>query len=113
MFRTSKKELAETKGNIHKYLGLIINFSGRYDPNDPNKKGQFECTMYDYIEVIIDSAPPDMGGTAPDPIISKLFTVHETSQRFGTAQASFFHSMTARFMFAAKQAQLDIQVVVA
>ena len=39
VFHTSKKEFAETKGNINKKLGLTIDFSGRYDANDPNKKG--------------------------------------------------------------------------
>ena len=57
VFRASKKELAETKGNIHKYLGLTINFSGKYDANNPSKSGQVIFTMYDYIEDIIDSAP--------------------------------------------------------
>ena len=90
MFRTSKKELVETKGNIHKYLGLTVNFSGRYDANDPNKKGQVVFTMFDYIEDIIGSAPPDIGSTAPDPARSKLFTVHKALPRLGTAQANFF-----------------------
>ena len=70
-------------------------------------------TMYNYIEDIIDSAPPDMGGIAPDPVRSKLFTVHKTSPRLGTTQDDFFHSMTARLLFAAKRAQPDIQVAVA
>ena len=69
--------------------------------------------MYDYIEDIIDSAPPDMNGIAPDPARSKLFTVHETSPQLGTAQAEFFHCMTARLLYAAKRARSDIQVVIA
>ena len=56
MFRTSKIELAETKGNINKYLRLTIDFSGRYDVNNTNKKGQIVVTMYDYVEDTIDSA---------------------------------------------------------
>ena len=49
VFCTSKKELTKTKGDIHEYLGLTIDFSGRYDPDDPDKKGQVVFTMYDYI----------------------------------------------------------------
>ena len=85
VFRTSKKELAETKGDIHGYLGLTIDFSGRFDPDDPNKNGQVVFTMYDYIVDIIDSAPPGMRGIAPDPAKSKLFSVHESSPRLNTA----------------------------
>ena len=113
IFRTSKKELAETKGDIHEYLGLTIDFSGRYDPNHPNKKGQVVFIMYDYIEDIIASAPPDMRGIAPDPAISKLFSVHKTSPRLGTAEADEFHSMTAWLLFATKRARPGIQVAVA
>ena len=56
VFRTSKKELAETKGNVHEYLGLTIDFS---------KSGHVILTMYDYIEDIIGTAPSDMNRTAP------------------------------------------------
>ena len=108
VFPTNKKELAETKGGIHEYLGLTIDFSGRYGPDDPNKKGQVVFTMYDYIEDIIASAPPDMRGIAPDTAKSKLFSVQETSPRLGTAQADFFHNIPARLLFPAKRARLDI-----
>ena len=79
VFRTSKKELSETKGDIHEYLGLTIDFSGRYDPKHPSKMGQVVFTIYNYIEDIIGSTPPDMNGIAPDPAKSKLFTVHDNS----------------------------------
>ena len=69
--------------------------------------------MYNYIEDIILSAPPDMNGTASDPARSKLFTVHDNSPLLGVAQADFFHSMTARLRFAAKRAKPDIHIAVA
>ena len=56
----------------------------------PNKKGQVIFTMYNYVEDITDSVPPDMGGIVPDQARSKLFNVHETSPRLGTVQANFF-----------------------
>ena len=81
----NKKELAKTKSDIHEYLDLTIDFSGRHNLDDPNKKGQAVFTMNDYIDDIVNSAPPDMGGTTPDSARSKLFTVHKTSPRLGTA----------------------------
>ena len=113
MFCTSKKELAKTKGDIHEYLGLTINFSGKYNPEEPNRTGQVVFTMFDYIEDIIASAPLDMRGIAPDPAKSKLFTVNENTPKLNTAGADEFHSMTARLLFAAKRARPDIQVAVA
>ena len=85
-------------------MGLTTNFSSRYNPDDPNKTGQVVFTMYDYIEDIIASAPPDMRGIASDPARSKLFSVHETSPRLNRVEADEFHSMTARLLFAAKWA---------
>ena len=79
VFLTSKKELTETKGDIHEYLGLAIDFSGKYNSNEPNKFGKVVFTMFDYIEDIVASAQPDMRGIAPDPAKSKLFDVHDTS----------------------------------
>ena len=68
---------------------MTIGFSGRYDLNDLDKKEQVVFTIYNYIEDIINSAPPGMRGTAPDPARSKLFTVHKTSPRSGTTQSDF------------------------
>ena len=113
VFLTNKKELAITKGDFHEYLGFTINFSGRYNPDDPDKKGQVVFTMYDYIKDIIVSAPPDMRGIAPDPARLKLFSVHETSLSLNRAEADEFHSIMARLLFDAKRARLDIQVAVA
>ena len=113
IFRTSKKELAETKGDIHEYLGLTINFIGRCNPDDYNKTGQVVFTMYVYVEDIIASTPPDMRGIAPDPARSKLFSVHESSLRLNRVEADEFHSMTARLLFAKKRDRPDIQLAVA
>ena len=70
VFQTSKKELSKTKETS-------MNTSGRYNLKHPNKMGQVVFSMYNSIEDIIGSAPPDMNGTAPDPAKSKLFTIHD------------------------------------
>ena len=101
------------KEDIHESLGLTIDFSGRYNPYDPTKKGQVVITMYNYIEDIIVSTPPDVRGIAPDPARSKLFSVHKTSQRLSSAETDEFYSMTTQLLFAAKRTRPDIQVGVA
>ena len=113
VFQTNKKELVETKGDIHKYLGLTIDFSGKYNLDEPNKPGQFIFTMFDYIEDIVASAPPDMRGISPDLAKSKLFEVHDILPRLNIRETDKFHSTTARLLFAAKRARPDIQVAVA
>ena len=96
MCSAPKKELAETKGDIHKYLGLTIDF---------NKKGQVIFTMYDYIKDIIGIVPSK---TAPDPSRAGLFTVDETSLLLDADGAEFFHSMTAQLLFATTIVRPDI-----
>ena len=104
LFQTSKKELTKTKGDIHEYLGLTINVSGKYNPNKPNKTGQVVFTMFNYIEDIVASAPTDMRGITPDPVKSTLLNSREADE---------FHSMTVKLLFAVKCAWPDIQVAVA
>ena len=103
VFKTSEKELAETEGHIHEYLGLPINFS--------KKLGMF--TMYDYIESIIGTTPLNMNGTAPDPPNDGLFVVDKSPSLLYADGADFFHSMTALLLFAAKRARPGVQVAVA
>ena len=49
VFCISKREVSESKGNINKFLGKIINISVRYNHKNPSKKGQVVFTMYNYI----------------------------------------------------------------
>ena len=49
--------------------------------------------MFDYIEDIVASAPPDMRGIAPDPAKLKLFDVHKTLPRLNSREANEFHSI--------------------
>ena len=45
VFRRNKEELAKTKGDIHDYLGITIDFSDKYNPNNPSRSGQVIFTM--------------------------------------------------------------------
>ena len=93
----------------------MIDFSVKYNPEEPNKTIQVIFTMFDYIKDIVTSAPFDMGGISLDPGKSKLFDILDTSSRLNIKEADEFHSMTARLLFAAMQARsdTDIQVAVA
>ena len=70
VLRKSNKELAETKGDIHEYLGLTIDFG---------EKGHIIFTMYNYIEDIIGTAPLDMNKTAPG-LVCLWLTRHHHNQ---------------------------------
>jgi hypothetical protein len=103
-FGTKKKALSATKGKIHDYLGITINY-------DEPRKVKF--TMIDYLEDILSEMPSDMNGTAKTPARDNLFTIDNSSPLLNVKDADFYHRTTARLLFAAKRARPDLQVAVA
>ena len=97
--------LSETKGPIHKYLGLTISY---------HEKDQVIFTTYDFLEDILEDAPDDMDGTnARTPARSNLFTVDHNSPLLNTKEADAFQRRTTSLLFVANRARPDIQVAVA
>jgi hypothetical protein len=103
-FGTKKKALSATRGEVHDYLGITINY-------DEPRKVKF--TMIDYLEDILSEMPSDMSGTAKTPARDNLFTIDDSSPLLNVKDADFYHRTTARLLFAAKRARPDLQVAVA
>ena len=101
-----EKKLEETKGDVHEYLGLTIDYS---------MPGNVVFSMFDYLEDIIVEAPLDLkvGPKHKTPASGKLFHVDKTSPLLNTEKAELFHRLVARLLFASKRARPDIQVAVA
>ena len=104
-FKTKTEELLVTRGTVHDYLGLKIDYTnGNY----------VKFTMYDYLEDILKEADEkgDMKGTAVTPANDNLFTVDESSPKLSEKQAKYFHPVMTRFLFVAKRERPDLQVCV-
>ena len=71
-FKTNFQELAVTKGKVHDYLGINIDYSN-------NEYVKF--TMYDFLEDVFSEALPDMNGRSKWPANAKLFDVDVTSTK--------------------------------
>ena len=101
-----EKKLEETKGDVHEYLGLTIDFS---------MPGNVVFSMFDYLEDIIVEAPLDLkvGPKHKTLASGKLFQIDETSPLLSTEKGKLFHQLVARLLFASKRARPDIQVAVA
>ena len=99
--KLSRMEWTALNNVVRKFWDLAINFG---------KKNQVHFTMYDYIEDIISTTPLEMNWTTPDLDRAGLFTVDKSSPLLNTDRENFFHSMTARLLFATKQARSNIQV---
>ena len=99
-------KLAETKGLVHEYLGITIDYL---------LPGKVVFTMFDFLEDIIVEAPDDLKKSrlfypGNDRL---LFKVNPESPKLSQKQAELFHRIVARLLFASKQARPDIQVCVA
>ena len=74
--------------------------------------GNVRFTMYDYLEAILEEAPPEFDGEDTTPATSDLFKVPEATP-LSDEMADQFHRTVARFLYAEKRARPDIQVAVA
>jgi hypothetical protein len=65
-----KKPLVTTRGKIHKYLGMTLDFS---------QDGKVLVIMKEYIQEMFDELDGDMDGVAATPAAAHLFTVNENA----------------------------------
>jgi hypothetical protein len=66
-----------SRGNIHKYLGLTLDYTVR---------GQVKITMFNYVDEIItafDKAEPKGGGTKSSAAPDSIFKVAQARQGCG------------------------------
>ena len=95
-----KAPLTVTRGKIHEYLGMTIDYS---------VKGKVKISMIDYIKTMLADAPEDMGGESATPAGNHLFQVDPNGEPLNEDAAILFHHFTARLLFLCKRARPDIQ----
>jgi hypothetical protein len=97
--------LTVTRGAMHDYLKMTINFS---------HKGQVRLTMFDYIANMLEALPEVMKGESATPAGEHLFNIDEDNPTLlGEDDATMFHHNTAKLLFLSKRARPDIQLAVA
>ena len=96
--------LAITRGKVHDYIGMRIDYS---------QGDKVLITQYDYINEILMSLPDDMKGTAVQPARKYLFTVNKDTIKLDVKTADLFHHYTAQLLFLSKHAMLDLQTAIA
>ena len=90
-----EKKFEETKGVVHDYLGLIIDFL---------LPGKVVFSMFDYLEDIIVEAPLDLktGPKHKTPASRKMFSVNENLPFLCKEKADLFHWLVATLLFSSK-----------
>lgn len=98
-------EIKVVKGNIHDYLGMVLDYS---------KKGQVSINMVKYVDSMIKDFPGDISGRkVASPWTEDLFKVDEESQQLEEERAKVFHTITAQGLFLCKRARPDIAPAIA
>jgi hypothetical protein len=101
IFEDGSGEMKVTRGKVHTYLGMQLDFS---------VKGQCSVSMIPYMKECLeafDKATPEDSGTKTSAAPSDLFTVCKDSELLSTKRAEEFHSIVAKVLFATKRARPD------
>jgi hypothetical protein len=96
--------LVVTRGKVHDYLGMTIDFS---------EDGKVKITMVNYIKEMLEELPADMAGESATPAANHLFTIRGEPVHLSAASSDMFHTNTAKLLFVSKRARPDIQTTVA
>ena len=96
-------ELSITRGKIHDYLGMTLDFS-----ND----NQIIVDMEKYFDGVLEDLPDDMDGYASTPAADHLFKTRDDAPKLDRVRADLFHSKTAQLLFGSQRARPDLRLVV-
>jgi hypothetical protein len=101
IFEDRSGTMAMSRGKIHKYLGMTLDYTIR---------GQVKITMFDYIDEILaafDKAEPKGGGTMSSAAPESLFKVDESCKKLKQDKAVEAHNLVAKTLYATKRARPD------
>ena len=97
--------LTVTRGPVHEYLGMTIDFS---------RPGTVQFHMKAFIDDLIAETPSELlKGMAASPAGQHLFNVNEICPKLSKEQAELFHHLTAKLLYLSKRTHPDIQTAVA
>ena len=92
-----------TRGKVHKYLGMTIDYSS---------PGKVILSMIDYIGKILDDISEDMKGESDTPAAHHLFEISEDATELSQSDADLFHHFVAQLLYLLKRSRPDIQISV-
>ena len=101
IFEDGTGKMKVSRGKVHEYLGMTIDF---------RTKGQVKVTMFKFIKEILaefEKAMPEARGIKSSAAPANLYTVSETSEKLRETQAVLFHRLVAKTLFATKRARPD------
>jgi hypothetical protein len=101
IFEDTSVEMTVRRGNIHKYLGMTLDYTVR---------GQVKITMFDYVDEILtasDREEPKGGGNNTSAAPGSIFKVDESCEKLKQDKAVEFYNMVAKTLYSTKRARPD------
>lgn len=93
-----------TRGKIHDYLGIKIDFSN---------EGKVIMSMCDYIDELLKEVPEDLiKGVSSTGTAGYLYMVNENAEKLDDETAAIFHHLTAKLLYLSKRTRPDLQTPV-
>jgi hypothetical protein len=96
--------LTITRGKVHEYLGMTLNFS---------QQGKVKITQVPYIQGMLDELPTDMDREAATAASPHLFEVNPAAKPLDKNNSTMFHHNVAKLLFLCKRARPGTQTSVA
>ena len=107
IFEDGSGKMVVSRGKIHKYLGMTLDYSVR---------GQVQISMFDYVHEILaafDKAELKGGGTKSSAAPENLFTINEDCEKISQDKVVQFHNLVAKTLYATKRARPDTCTAIA
>ncbi|KAG7374846.1 reverse transcriptase RNA-dependent DNA polymerase [Nitzschia inconspicua] len=97
--------LSVTRGKVHNYLGMRIDFS---------VDGKVQFTMPTLVNEIVAQLPPTMAtGPSTTPAANHLFEVNNKAAKLSIQDSDLLHRLTTQLLYLCKRARPDLQTAVA
>jgi hypothetical protein len=96
IFEDGSGAMAVSRGKIHKYLGMNLDYTVR---------DQVKITMFDYVDEILttfDKAEPKGGGTKTSAAPVSLLKLDENCEKLKQDKAVEFHNLVANTLYSTK-----------
>ena len=107
IFEDGSGAMTVSRGVVHKYLGMKLDYSTR---------GQVKITMIPYIDEILnafDKADPNAKGVKSSAAPDNLFKIDDDCEKLSQAKAVQFHNIVAKTLYATKRARPDTCTAIA
>jgi hypothetical protein len=101
IFEDGSGKMAVSRGKVHTYLGMTLDYT---------TPGQVEIRMLDYIQEILDAfdkAEANGSGTKTSAAPPHLFKVDADCEKLNEKEATAFHNLVAKTLYATKRARPD------